>query len=106
MIEDLAKIRDMVKVLLTRHEIFRKNDEYLILEINAIYGYAKKVTHIKYGKGYFIPEHLVRSRKLIKFESIRRVRQKLQEEFPELRPDERSYKARHKEAENMRLFIK
>jgi len=106
MIEDITKVKDVVKVLLTRYKEMRSNDELLILEVNEMYGFAKKVKHMKYGVGYFIPEHLVRKRKLIKFESIRRVRQKLQEENPELRPDEKTYKARHKEAENMRTFIK
>ena len=103
MIEDVAKIKDAVKVLLLRHPELRMNDELLILEVNAMYGYAKKLKSNQYGSGYFIPENLVRKRKLIKFESIRRVRQKLQEENPELR--DKRYNVRQREAEAMRLLM-
>jgi len=103
MIRNFIKVRDTVKALLIKHPELRDNDELLILKVNEIFGYAKKERHSKYGVGYFIPEKLLLERKIIKFESIRRVRQKLQEEMPELRGS--TYKRRQKEAEYVKIFM-
>ena len=104
MLRDLTRVKDIVKMLLIKYPELRDNDELLIMQVNEILGYAKKERHNIYGVGYFIPERLLREKKIVKFESIRRTRQKLQQEIPELRGKE--YAKRQQEAKFIRQFMK
>jgi len=104
MLRDLAKVKDITKLLLVNHPELRDNDELLILEVNTFFGRVIKTRHSQYGVGYFIPKRYVTEKKLIKFESIRRTRQKIQEEMPELRG--KSYSKRQEEAQFVKLYMK
>ncbi len=97
-IEQIKEIKERVGILLEKHPELRDNDYRLIstlwwLQIKDPSQYTAFEMLDAHAKG-----------KLINSESIRRVRQKLQEEHPELRG--KSYKQKKKLAKEFRSEIK
>ena len=87
---DLLSIKDIVKDLLTNVPSLRDNDNRLILNVWSMQDSNLKNATISFR--YFTKQFIQGD--LAPAESIRRVRQALQEEFPELRG--KLYAERHK----------
>jgi hypothetical protein len=99
MIKKIIKIKPTVEELLIRSKACRDSDSYLILSV-----WAEQQPEIKDPNFLFkdFAEALMRDI-FANAESIRRIRQKLQEENPHLRGD--SYESRHASAVTMREEI-
>ena len=87
-----------VKWLLENNTEVRDNDNALIAAIWYDDIVSKQIHNLRGMTGYQFLD-LVKNGKLTSTESIRRCRQKLQKEFPELRGNK--YNARHQEKENV-----
>ena len=101
LLPEMAKIKDRVKVLLINHEHLRNSDNRLISNI-----WIRDIIQMKLNphtlKAYDFLS-LYAEEKLTNTETIRRVRQKIQEENPELRGTVNE--ARQKEGEEVRKEI-
>lgn len=83
------KLSDLIKGLLTLNPQLRDNDDMLIAEVYRVYGVAtESFADVMASR---------KRRKLPGFESIRRTRQKLQEQEPALRASKETQKARKSE---------
>jgi hypothetical protein len=102
MINQIASIKDNIKLFLTKYESMRDNDNELI----AFYWYRVMKTNgideSKYTSLNFLGDYS--KGKYPSAESIRRCRQKIQEQFPQLRG--KSYKNRHENEQDFRNQIK
>lgn len=80
--KELKYISDVVKVILTANERARNSDSFLYLRVLEYYGCLNGVD----VKGMTVPAFLLNMDDygLPKFESVRRTRQKLQAQYPEL----------------------
>lgn len=76
--EELIQISDVVKEILVKDVLARKDDCYLMLKVI-------EKTHPKEVRKTFGEVMLNAKKNKINFESIRRCRQKIQEKFPELK---------------------
>lgn len=94
-IKDIPLIKDKIIYLLENHPHLRSNDKKLLA--NVWYSEAPKNVSVK---GFL---KLLSEGKLTNAESIRRCRQKVQEQFPHLRGD--NYKLRQEEKEVVRSKI-
>lgn len=93
---NIVKIIPTVKELLMFQPVTRDNDEMLILKV-----WAEQVHELRSRNYKYIDfARLFVGGRLHKPESIRRTRQKLQEEFPELRG--KSYHARHNHQQSVK----
>ena len=101
MIKQIASIKDNIKIFLTKYESMRNNDNELI----AYYYYKIMQSNGKdkeYSAMHFLGDY---SKGLYpSAESIRRCRQKIQEQNPELRGS--NYKNRHDLQQDFRTQIK
>jgi hypothetical protein len=101
MIKEILSIKDNIKTFLTKYESMRDNDNELI----AYYYYKIMQTNGKeqnYSAMNFLGDY---SKGLYpSAESIRRCRQKIQEQCPQLRG--KSYKNRHDKEQDFRNQIK
>ena len=88
--------KDVIIDLLTNKEHLRDNDQALIANI----WWRELVTQGKDKSTAFEMLKVFSEGKLSNPESIRRARQKIQEEQPELRGE--SYRARHREQDNVK----
>ena len=88
--------KDVIIDLLTNKEHLRDNDQALIANI----WWRELVTQGKDKSTAFEMLKVFSEGKLSNPESIRRARQKIQEEQPELRGE--SYRARHREQDNIK----
>lgn len=94
---ELNTIKDLVEKLLTENEVLRGDDDLLYLEVlraeHPYWDNGRITTNIeKISIGEFFAER--KKQKLPSFESVRRSRQKVQEERPELKPCKKIQKAR------------
>ena len=106
---ELKKIKDIVIETLKQSEVMRGNDDLLYLEvlkkIHPHWNNGRITTNIEnISLGEFFSER--KAHKLPSFESIRRSRQKAQEENKNLRPSEKVQKARKIQEENFYKFAK
>lgn len=93
---ELSSIKETVKSLLDKHPACRDNDNLLILKVWAKQQpqlRSQDFTFVAFGSAFMRGE-------FASTESIRRVRQKMQEEFPHLRGQK--YLARQKHQESIK----
>jgi hypothetical protein len=95
----MKTIKDKVKALLVKFPNLRDDDYNLIA---TFYYYEIGGAKVNSMTGFQVLEELAKG-KLTSSESIRRVRQKLQEEHPELRG--KNYKRRQSDAEETKQKI-
>jgi len=86
----VSTIASIVKKLLIKHPELKDNDKRLILNVWAYQ--EPELNENKYTVSFKMFSEMFKDGKLSSPESIRRSRQKLQEEFPELRGE--TYKVR------------
>ena len=97
---ELKKIKDIVAGLLKENEVLRGNDDLLYLATCAkVYSKNDDLIDLSIGTFFKIRKELG----LPSFESVRRTRQKAQEENPALKPKIEIQKARK---ENEKKFYK
>lgn len=106
---EIIKLYDLVKKLLQEKEELRGDDDLLYLEVlravNPHWNNAYINTNIEnITIGEFFSER--KKRKLPSFESVRRSRQKVQEERPALKPCEPVQKGRERQEERFYNFAK
>lgn len=103
---ELKKIKDIVIETLKQSEEMRGNDDLLyltvLIKINSRTGSSKSISDMTLGE-FFTKRKMLG---LPSFESIRRSRQKAQEENKNLRPSEKVQKARKIQEENFYKFAK
>ena len=104
---ELNKIKELVKKLLSEKPELRANDDLLYLEVlkkvHPYWSNARITTDIEnISIGEFFT--MRKSAKLPNFESVRRSRQKVQEEHPELKPCERVQESRKRQEEKFYNF--
>ena len=95
-VETLKNIRGIVKEILETDKEARNSDRYLINEY-----YKKKYPSIRDWTF-----ERVMTAELDSFESIGRMRRKLQEEFPELRPDKEHQKKKNEMEQIVKEFVR
>ena len=93
LLNQMKTIKDKVRALLNRFPDVRDSDSHLVA---TFYFYELGEGKVKSMTGYQVLEELAKG-KLTNAESIRRVRQKLQEKYPELRG--KSYVRRQEDGE-------
>lgn len=102
---ELKKIKDIVIEALKQNEEMRGNDDLLyftvLIKINSRTG-SKNISDMTIGE-FFTQRKMLG---LPSFESVRRSRQKAQEENKNLRPSEKVQKARKIQEENFYKFAK
>lgn len=94
--KELIKISDIVKEILEKDELARKDDNYLILRV-------VQIMHPEEAGKAFIDVMFNAKKNKINFESIRRCRQKVQQEHPELK-DKETAEARFEEQSEYQRF--
>ena len=104
---ELKKIKELVTKLLSEKPELRASDDLLYLEVlkkvHPHWSNARITTNIEnISIGEFFT--MRKSAKLPNFESVRRSRQKAQEEHPELKPCEKVLEARKRNEENFYNF--
>jgi len=93
---NLLSVKDLVKAILTQFPKTRDNDKLLILKV-----WAYKKPELRNKAFTFVEfSQLWLADEFPPTESIRRVRQKMQEEYPHLRGEK--YKDRHKHQESIK----
>ncbi len=99
---ELKKIKDLVFETLKQGEVFRENDDKLYLAICVkVFSYNDRcLTTMTVGEFFTNRKRLG----LPSFESVRRSRQKVMEEHPELKPCEKVLEARKKQEEKFYKF--
>jgi hypothetical protein len=99
MLSDLIKIVDRVKYILKEHPETRDSDKLLWLAYLCVFHDLKKALGME---KYLILKSLIMSEDTATMESVRRMRQKIQEEG-HYRGEK--YLERHAEAEDVRLYF-
>lgn len=97
---ELSTTKKIVYDLLKENEVLRNSDDLLIIEV------YRKINPFISSYGF---EYVLKNRKkdgLPSFEAIRRSRAKIQEEFPELKGDERIQRERERAEYKYRDFAK
>ena len=101
LIREMTLIKDRVKALLVKHPHLRDSDNKLIATVWKFDLYKVDIDPMELNANAFL--QLYADNELTNSETIRRVRQKLQEENPELRGTVNE--ARQKEGEQVRRDI-
>lgn len=98
MIQELKNIKELVREMLIKYPETRDDDMYLHAKVMYIQNpQLKNMMWIEWAKQ-------IRDKKYIKPETVRRVRQKLQEECSSLRGKE--YYRRHKYEQEVRQYMR
>ena len=104
LIREYQRVQKYVKVLLEKYPEMRQNDELLFFTVEEWKGLIKKIDSPSLGSGYFVPLKYIKTKRLIPFSSITRARRKIQEMYPELRPE--IYDKRQELAKKMKETIR
>lgn len=80
--KELITTKDLVRVILEKHEKARSSDNYLYCKVLEFLGYRKNFNFLNMAVYDFLMDSAEWG--VPGFETVRRARQKLQAEFPEL----------------------
>ena len=92
----ISQYENLVKAILTGYEDTRSNDKLLYLRLLRAEGYNTKISLDEYLRFDGFPN----------YDSISRVRRKLQERFPELRPAKNEQIRRDEAEKDFRAYAK
>jgi hypothetical protein len=108
LINNMEDLKDTVRHFLMTDMLTRENDLYLILRVCERRGYCTKVRRFNEQYVYVFDERKVLTNSIPRsfFDTVRRTRQKLQEENSDLRPVSGVYEARQAASLDARTRIK